>query len=139
MIQVDFASTFLNTPGQFISIWSEVTTLTWSEVQSAAPIFFTMGGILALAVLSAGLGWRFDQKVTKGGTNSVRDKMSVGIYDILCGSISGLLEKLGGVGLLRICDRYPLQGNNLGPPQYDVFGISGVNHVCVTDVVVPCS
>lgn len=62
--QVDFASTFLDTPGEFISIWSEVTTLTWSEVQSAAPIFFTMGGILVLAVISAGLGWRFDQKVT---------------------------------------------------------------------------
>lgn len=63
LVQVDFASTFLDTPGEFISIWSEATTLTWSEVQSAAPIFATMGGILALALLSAGFGWRFDQKV----------------------------------------------------------------------------
>ncbi len=62
--QVDFASTFLDTPGEFISIWSEVTTLTWTEVQSAAPIFFTMGGILGLAMLFSGLGWRLDQKVT---------------------------------------------------------------------------
>lgn len=64
-VQVDFGSTLLDTPEEFIEIWSEVTTLTWSEVQSAAPIFFTMGGILALAVLSAGLGWRLDQKVTR--------------------------------------------------------------------------
>ncbi|CAM9347803.1 unnamed protein product, partial [Scytosiphon promiscuus] len=60
--QVDFASTLLDTPGEFISIWSEVTTLTWSEVQAAAPIFITMAGILTLALLSAGFGWRFDQK-----------------------------------------------------------------------------
>ncbi|CAM9248264.1 unnamed protein product, partial [Hapterophycus canaliculatus] len=60
--RVDFASTLLDTPGEFISIWSEATTLTWSEVQSAAPVFSTMGGILALAILSAGLGWRLDQK-----------------------------------------------------------------------------
>lgn len=61
--QVDFASTLLDTPGEFISIWSEVTTLTWSEVQSATPVFATMGSILALAIVCAGLGWRFDQKV----------------------------------------------------------------------------
>lgn len=61
--QVDFASTFLDTPGEFISIWSEVETLTWSEVQSATPVFATMGSILALAIICAGLGWRFDQKV----------------------------------------------------------------------------
>ncbi|CAM9463784.1 unnamed protein product, partial [Ectocarpus sp. 12 AP-2014] len=60
--KVDFASTFLDTAGEFISIWDEATTLTWTEVQSAAPIFATMGGILALAVISAGFGWRFDQK-----------------------------------------------------------------------------
>ncbi|CAB1097917.1 unnamed protein product [Ectocarpus sp. CCAP 1310/34] len=60
--QVDFASTFLDTAGEFISIWDEATTLTWTEVQSAAPIFATMGGILALAVISAGFGWRLDQK-----------------------------------------------------------------------------
>lgn len=62
---MDFASTFLGTGGEFISIWSEVETLTWEEVQSAAPVFFTMGGILALAMFCAGLGWRFDRKVSK--------------------------------------------------------------------------
>ncbi|CAM9866972.1 unnamed protein product, partial [Ectocarpus fasciculatus] len=60
--KVDFASTFLDTAGEFISIWDEATTLTWTEVQSATPIFATMGGILALAVISAGFGWRLDQK-----------------------------------------------------------------------------
>lgn len=63
LLQVDFASTFLDTPGEFISIWSEVETLTWSEVQSATPVFATMGSILGLAIIFAGLGWRFDQKV----------------------------------------------------------------------------
>lgn len=61
--QVDFASTFKDTPGEFISIWSEVVTLTWSEVQSATPVFATMGSIIGLAIICAGLGWRFDQKV----------------------------------------------------------------------------
>ncbi|CAM9106632.1 unnamed protein product, partial [Laminaria digitata] len=69
---VDFASTFLDTPGEFISIWSEVETLTWSEVQSATPVFATMGSILALAIICAGLGWRFDQK-DRGRTAGFKD------------------------------------------------------------------
>lgn len=91
VVQVDFGSTLLETAGEFISIWSEVTTLTWSEVQSATPIFLTMGGILGLAILCAGLGWRWDQKVAvrKNSTSACSDYMMSKYGDVIT-----LLEKV---------------------------------------------
>lgn len=60
---MDFASTLLDTPAEIVSIWSEVESLTLSKVKDSAPVFSTMGAILALAIVCAGLGWRMDHKV----------------------------------------------------------------------------
>ncbi|CAM9866176.1 unnamed protein product, partial [Pylaiella littoralis] len=81
--QVDFASTLLDTPGEFISIWAGVTTLTLADVQSAAPVFSTMGGIIALAIIGAGLGWRFDQK-DRGRPAGGKDWLTAIVYPALC-------------------------------------------------------
>lgn len=65
MFQVDFASTLLSTPAEFVSIWSEVETLNSGEVLEALPVFVTMGSILAAAIVCMGLGWHKDRKVSE--------------------------------------------------------------------------